>query len=586
MPALNKITPTEASAEISKALTALNKEAREKGIRMYKTQEHYDGVPGVYRMVETEEHKQHRLEVMKTAIGPKIIDLMERANRSDLLEKTTLAVASNMTTYDLMAPAKTLVPWLTPLVESTPRVQRSNPGPTAHWKSIINTNSSFARGGAPAMMWINEGQRAPLIALNLSNQSASYASGGTDVNVTYEAQTASQGFEDAVAAAHFFALETLRLKEEDALLGGNSSLTLGTANTPVGSVVASSGTASSGTYYAAVVGLTHEGYRNMQLLSGSSPSSISQQTAITTLDNKTMTINYGVGQASAVSSVSSGSSVIVTFTATPKNGEVAYAWFAGSTASSTSSLYFQAITTTPIFTYNATSSGTVSSLSTTTQSLSSLVAGDFSVNNGTLGGGTNQVMAYDGFLTQAWNNSGLSPQNAYTKNLAGAGFTTSGAGNIVEIDTMLKAMWDNYKVTVDVIWVNAQEMQNITRKVLNSASAPLLRYYPDQGENFNLAASGVISFYFNPFIPGGRKIPIMIHPTLAPGTLFAQGKILPQYFKANNTANIAEVLTSRDYYTEEWAKVTREYQSGVYLQSCLAVYAPFALGIITGIGNS
>jgi hypothetical protein len=146
-------------------------------------------------------------------------------------------------------------------------------------------------------------------------------------------------------------------------------------------------------------------------------------------------------------------------------------------------------------------------------------------------------------------------------------------------------MWNNYKVTVDVLYVNAQELQNITKRILNNNSAPLLRAMIGQDSGFDLTASGVISFYHNPYIPGGRKIPIIIHPKISPGTIFAQGKVLPQYFKANNTANISEVLARREYYTKEWADVTREYQSGVYVEEVLAVYAPFALGIITGIGN-
>ena len=596
---LSKIVPNEAQKAINAELVKMKKKAREDGIRMYDTSPLYKDItdprePGfAVQRRETDEHKRYRLDVMKTAIAPIIYRVMEKmapqyvngcSLDKDLL-KTTLNVASNMTPYDLMAPAKTLVPWLTPLVESTPRVARATPGSQAHWKSIINTASSFNRGGAPAMAWINEGQRAPLLALNLSNQNATYASLGVDVNVSYEAESASVGFEDAIAAAHFFSLETLRDKEEVALLGGNNSLALGTANTPVGSSVGSSGGAAGATIYAACVGLTFEGWYNNQLQFGTSPSSISQQTSITTLDSKVMTVNYGCGQASAISSVTSSGSSAYTFTVTPKNGEVAYAWYAGSSASSTSSLYFQAITTAPSFTYNTISTATISSLSTSSQALSALSVGDFSANNGSLGGGTGQVTAYDGFLTQCWNNNNLSPQNAYTKNLLGAFLTSSGAGSINEIDTMLISMWNNYKVTVDVIYVNAQELQNITKRILSNNSAPLLRYIPGTEESFDIVASGVISFYYNPYIPGGRKIPIIIHPKISPGTIFAQGKVLPQYFKANNTANIAEVLTRREYYTKEWADVTREYQSGVYLEAVLAGYAPFAFGIINGVGN-
>ena len=222
------------------------------------------------------------------------------------------------------------------------------------------------------------------------------------------------------------------------------------------------------------------------------------------------------------------------------------------------------------------------------QALNTLTAADFSQNNGSTGGGTNQVTAYDGLITQAFNNTSLNPQNAYVSKLAGQPLTTTGKGNVVEIDNMLLSMWNLYKVTVDVIYVNAQEMSNITSRVLNGSSAPLLRVNmpANGGDGFDLTGSGIISFYHNPYVPGGRKIPIIIHPTLPPGTLIGYAKNLPSYFKTNATPNVAEVLTRRDYYAQEWPLTTREYQHGVYLESVLANYAPFCFGIITQIGNA
>ena len=194
---------------------------------------------------------------------------------------------------------------------------------------------------------------------------------------------------------------------------------------------------------------------------------------------------------------------------------------------------------------------------------------------------------FDGLLTQAWNNTSLNPQNAYTINLNGAYLTTTGKGNVVEIDNMLIQMWNLYKVTVDVIWVNAQELANITSRVLNGSSAPLLRMIQsaDGDDSYDLTGSGVISFYHNPYIPGGRKIPIMIHPTIPPGTILGYAKSLPPYYKSNAVPNVAEVLTKRDYYAQDWPLTTREYQYGVYSEQVLALYAPFGVGIITGIGN-
>jgi len=547
--------------------------------------------PGVYKQVETEEHKALRQDLMKTVLRPASEAYMAKMrvqkgsqDPADLA-KASVSVGSNIIPFNLEAPSKHLVPWLSPIRESLPRIKPTNPSTIAHWKSIIANSTSYTRGNAPACGWINEGQRGPLISLTALNASATYASLGRDGNVTYEAEHASEGFEDALASAHFFALETLMVIEEDALLGGNFSLKLGTANTPTATTTGSG--SFTGTFFAAVVGMTYEGYRNYVLSQGlnattsapnipAAPAGITQQTVQTTLDSKTMTTNWGVGQASAISGAASPSnSISATFTTVAKSGEVAWAWYVG-TSASTAQLFLTSITGVPSLTLTAAPAATG-------QTLSSLTAADFSVNDGTTGGGSGQVIGFDGLITQAFNNTSLNPQNAYVKNLAGATLTTTGKGNVVEIDNMLISMWNNYKITVDVIYVNAQQLNDITGKVLNGSSSPLLRVIGDS-DGFDVTGFGVVSFYHNPFIPGGRKIPIMVHPTLPPGVILGYAKTLPPYFKTNATPNIAEVLTRRDYYSKEWADVTREYQFGVYCEEVLAIYAPFCVGLITAVG--
>lgn len=88
--------------------------------------------------------------------------------------------------------------------------------------------------------------------------------------------------------------------------------------------------------------------------------------------------------------------------------------------------------------------------------------------------------------------------NVLPSGTAGAGtqLTSSGAGSVVEIDAMLKAMWDNYRISPTVIYVNSQELKSIAHLVLNGASAPLLRYDGGtDGSEYRLAGGGVISFY-------------------------------------------------------------------------------------------
>ena len=239
----------------------------------------------------------------------------------------------------------------------------------------------------------------------------------------------------------------------------------------------------------------------------------------------------------------------------------------------------QAITTVPSYTFTA-------APSTTGQLYSVLTASDYSVNDGTTGGGVNQVTAFDGFLTQSITNSALSPANAYLKQLSGATLTSNGSGGIKEIDAMLYYLWNNFQTTLDILYVNAQELKNITAGVLSNASGPLLRFDKDADSgHYDLTGGGTISFYHNPYIPGGKDLIIMVHPTLPPGTLFGYAKTLPPYFKTNSTPTVAEVITRKEYFSKDFADTTLEFQFGVYADEVLAVYAPFCLGVITGIGD-
>ncbi|HZQ41353.1 MAG TPA: hypothetical protein VFA87_11180, partial [Rhizomicrobium sp.] len=148
-------------------------------------------------------------------------------------------------------------------------------------------------------------------------------------------------------------------------------------------------------------------------------------------------------------------------------------------------------------------------------------------------------------------------------------------------------MWDNYQVSPTVLYVNSQELKNITTKCLSNSSAPLLQYFqsPKDAE-YKLTAGGTIDFYFNPFLlNGGVRIPVKIHPNAAPGTIIGWCEDLPAQYQSNEVPNVAEVKTRQDYYQIDWPITTRQRQVGVYMEETLAIYAPFAMGVIGNIAN-
>jgi hypothetical protein len=365
--------------------------------------------------------------------------------------------------------------------------------------------------------------------------------------------------------------KTMR-KEETGLLAGNSSLALGVPSTPVLSAPANtSSTLPSGTYSVIVVALTAEGWLNCK---GSAAAGFTPSKTITGLDSQTYTLNGGNSNrsANATQAVTLGSTMLAA-TVGQVTGAVAYAWFVGTAGSET----LQAITTI--------NSATFSAPLVTGRQAATTVTGDNS---------NNAALAFNGFLVNAFQSTNVITQPT---GAAGTGtpLTSSGRGSINEIDALLKSMWDSYRIGPTVIFVSSQEQQNITNKVLTNASGPLLRYdvSATPGQPYAISAGGQIRYYYNPYTGGGMEsgpgggdmVPVVAHPDLPPGTLFAHCEKLPEWYQSNEVPNVAEVITRRDYYRIDWPLRTRRREYGIYVEEVLAVYAPFALGLVTNIAN-
>jgi hypothetical protein len=469
-----------------------------------------------------------------------------------------VTVSTGLTAYDLQAPAKNLYPTITPLRNSVPRVARLNPGDAAHWRSIFATTGS----GFDAMGWVPEGQRSASMSYSSTSITLPYVTLGEEDTVTFEAEAAAQGFEDINATATLRILQKTMRKEETALLGGNTSLALGTPGAPT---LTASGTGATlptaAAYSVIVVGLTFEGYRNSSLSGG-----VATTKAITGNDGNTYTLNGGSSMRSAntTQAVTAGQTLFAT--APIINGAVAYAWYVGAAGSET----LQAITTI--------NSAAFSTPLTSGQQAATVVTADNSRNPG---------LAFDGLLTDGFNPATASFVQALASGTAGTGtfLTPSGRGSINEIDNMLMQMWNSYRLSPTVIYVNAQEQKNITAKCLTNASGPLVRYNVDASQSapYEFTASGVVRWYYNPFT--GVEIPMPVHPDLPPGTILAYCERLPAWYQSNETPNVAEVLTRRDYYRVDWPIRTRRREFGVYTEEVLAIYASFGIGILTNIGN-
>jgi hypothetical protein len=487
------------------------------------------------------------------------LDLVMGALRTpdDRIAKT-ISTGTGLVAFDLQAPAKNLFPFVTPIRNALPRIGGGT-GTATNWRQV----TALIGSGFDAMGWVPEGQRSGQMSYTTASKSAGFVTIGEEDAATYEAISAGRYLEDIQARMSFRLLQKLMLKEEMAILGGNASLQLGTPSTPALSASGSGATLPTATYSVIVVALTLEGYQNSGLATG-----VATTKTITGADGKTFVLSGGSSNksANATQAVTLGQTLSASVTAL--QGAVGYAWYVGTAGSET----LQAITTINSATFAAALTGG--------QQAATAITADNSAN---------ASYAYDGLLTTALKAGSNAYVSIMPSGTAGTGtpLTASGRGSVVEIDTMFQQMWNLYQLSPTVLYVNVQELKNITSKVLSNASGPLLRYEVSaDGNAYDLAAAGAVSFYFNPFtLNGGLRIPVRIHPRVPPGTIIGWAENLPVQYQSNEVPNVAEVKTRQDYYQIDWPVVTRQRQVGVYAEEVLAVYAPFAMGVITNIGN-
>jgi hypothetical protein len=500
------------------------------------------------------EKAQITIDLAKAAIKQPDADL---AKSMDALNKS-VTIATGASYYDLRAPSLLFSPTITPLRNSLKRTKRPHPGAMAHWKSINGlTNSPNLMG------WVPEGRRAASITYTMADSSQAYATFGTEDDLTDEAKFAADGFEDEEALVQMRSLYKTMQIEECGLLHGNNSVALGTPTTPTVSSTGTNSTLPTATYSVIVVALSALGYLQSNLTNG-----VPQAVSVTSNDGQgAYTVNGGGSMKSAAASqaVTLGAPLICTVPVV--NGAMAYAWYVGVSGSEK----LEAITTINSVSFSAPLAGT--------HQAATAITADCSTNS----------TAFDGLVTQAYKNNTVSYIKTMANGTAGAGtqLTAVGNGEVQEIRDMLRAMWDQNRVSITKLYVAAQELTSLTRLVLTSGSSPLLRINSSTGDtpsSVKVTAGSVVGWYFNPYTAdGGRFIPIIIHPNMVPGTIFGYAETLPASYMSNECPTVAEVLIRQDYYVEKWVRTSRAQKYGTYAQEAVACYAPFCLAIITNI---
>ncbi len=465
-----------------------------------------------------------------------------------------LTQPSNPTTglaaYDLAPTAYTLYPVLTPLRNAIPR-DGDGAGTQANWKAVTGININGMDVG------VSEGNRGGIANMQVSDYNAVYRSLGLESFTTYEAQRAAKGLVDARATDTTALLRSLMIGEEKLILGGNNSLALGTTPAPVLVANAAGGTLAAATWSVICVALTHAG-----LLTGSVPGGIRGEVTRTNPDGSQDV--YGGGSAAKSANqtvVTAGATSSISASVATVEGACGYAWFWGAAGAEV----LGAITTINSVLITAAAAGTQTAAS---------LSGDNSRNN----------LVFDGIMTQVYK-TGVGYMAAQPTGTAGTGtpLTSDGAGGIVEIDLALQWFWDNFRVSPTAIWVSSQEQQNITRKILatNGNAAQRFVLNVEQG---NIKGGDLVRSYLNKFaMDGAQEIPIKLHPNAAKGTILFDTDVLN--YSLADVPGVKRIRCRADYHQIDWSQRSRKYEYGIYADEVLQIFAPFAFGMLTNIGN-
>ncbi|WP_441256436.1 PBSX family phage terminase large subunit [Bradyrhizobium sp. 482_C4_N1_1] len=340
---------------------------------------------------------------------------------------------------------------------------------------------------------------------------------------------------------------------------GNTSVQLGTTGTAtlVGSTTG--GTLAAQTWSVICVALSLDA-----LVNGSVVGGIQASITRTNADGSSDTFGGGSAQKSASATVvTTGATSSISASVAAKIGAVGYAWFWGTAGAEV----LGAITTI--------NSALITAAATGAQTAASLPAADWSQN----------ALAFDGLLYQALKPGSNATVVVQPAGTAGTGtpLTSDSAGGIVEIDAVLKNMWDLYRLSPDTMWVNSQEALNISKKIVAGSTTAAQRFVFETVQDA-IGGGIMVRTYLNRFsMQGGSVIDIKVHPNVPAGTILMTTKTLP--YPLSGVGNIIQIRTRQDYYQIEWPLRSRKYEYGVYSDQVLQNFFPPSMAVITNIGN-
>jgi hypothetical protein len=489
-------------------------------------------------------------------IGPSISDETIALVRQAMADTTrAITTASGLIGYELEAPAKVVVPIITPLVNMLPRRKGSGID-IVHWKAITSFDTArnwgtLADGGTPSQVTYSvTPMQNTLQTISLMNQ------------VSFQAQWRGRSLEADVRARRTAELlYQLKITEERWLLGASASLLAPPA--PLVATATSGGSVTAGTYWVQVTAINAQGETTplaaaVKIVTTGATSTIT--ITIFTVPNAT---GYNVYIGSGASQPANGSMFIQpsvsgnTNAAQPAIGATVTLadGLTKMPSGEVQPAYFSVTLTAAVA-----SSGANPPLANTAK---------------TFVDGSGNLLMWDGLIAQAINNAGgagsLGSQVA-------APAATTGQLALNDVDNLLAAMYLQCAGDPDYCIMNPLDNVRLTNLVVGAGQ---LRYVVqstggDQGE---LTAQYRVTRYLNKTT--GKEMPIILDRYCPQGTMVFLPMSIP--FPVPEVSNAVEIETNQEYWGVDFAITDSNFKFADYVDETVKVYFLGGLGVLRGI---
>lgn len=461
-----------------------------------------------------------------TAVVQETIAQMQPAMKEALARATTtgFTTALGAQGFELEAPAKFLVPVLSPFRNRIGRRMAPVGSLAANWKAITGINVGNA---SP---FVGFGFPGTVVQTTLTPYQASYVPLALGDTVQLDAQILAKGFDDLRARSGTNLLFALMIAEDRMLLGGQN-VALATPATPTVTFNTTGGTIANATPVHFVV-------------------------AVRTIEN----YYFGGGSvSSADGTATTGTSTTNTASATCTSspGAVAYDWYAGAT---NAAYFFVGTTTVNVSpTITALPAADATNPTSTLPQLAAARAGAGANVRTGFTDSTADANAFNGLLatmTLDINASGAYVQRgsgtgsgAYFTSLDGA-VLTGANGTVTQIDAALIQLWNNKNISPTRMMMNAQQHLDVSNKMASTGTVNTFLQGVDLEERQALAGGIFMTKYINK-AANGFVIIMETQPNIPPGVILMITEVLP--YPDNEVNSVFEVETQMEYTQIEYA---------------------------------